>query len=110
MKKKPKSPLSPLQQKRLLRLVLFLAVVALLWLAFAPDKGVYSVLQKRSRLHELKVETDELEKQNIALMKDIERMENDIEYLEQVARDKHGLLKENEMVFDFSPKKKKDEK
>ncbi len=106
MKRKPKKTLSPLQEKKLLRFILFLAAAAILWLMFAPDMGIYSVYKKRSRLHELRSEIKELEKQNDALNNDIERIQTDIEYLEQIARDKHGLLKENEMVFDFSSRKK----
>ena len=36
--------------------------------------------------------------------------ENDPEYFENVARDKYGLLKENEMVFEFAPSKKENKK
>ena len=48
-----------------------------------------------------------LEQQNRDLQAEIEQLKNDAEYLEQVAREKHGLLKKNEMVFDFSKEKKK---
>ncbi len=110
MKRKPKSSLTALQRRRLLRLVLFLAAVAILWLTFAPDKGVYSVIKKRSRLNELQDEIGELQDQNSELKEEIERMQTDNEYLEEVARDRYGLLKDDEMVFDFSPQKQKKKK
>ncbi len=96
----------------MLRLIVILVIAASLWLIFAPEMGIYSVFKKRSSLQVLKSEMGDLERQNEILKQDIERIQNDIEYLEQVARDKHGLLKENEMVFDFSGKnqKRKEEK
>ncbi len=102
--------MTELQRRRLLRLVIFLAAVAILWLTFAPNKGVYSVIKKRSRLNELQNEIGELKSQNSSMQKDIERIQTDNKYFEEVARDRHGLLKEDEMVFDFSPKRKKKEK
>ncbi len=110
MKRKPKSSLTELQQRRLVRLVIFLVAVAILWLTFAPGKGIYSVIKKRSRLNELQDEISELKSQNSTLQKEIERIQTDNEYLEEVARDRHGLLREDEMVFDFSPKRKRKEK
>ena len=52
------------------------------------------------------MENKEIEEKNGALQKDIERIQNDPDYLEKVARDKYGLLRENEMVFEFPPGKK----
>ena len=44
--------------------------------------------------------------QNSDIDRDIERLQSDEEYLEQVAREEHGMLKDNEMVFDFNKKEK----
>ncbi len=110
MKRRPKSSLSPLQHKMILRFVVLLAAVSCLWLIFAPNTGIYSALKKRSSLQELQEEIYELEKQNSVLRAQVKRIQTDVDYLEEVAREKHGLLKENEMVFDFSPKKKNEKK
>ena len=45
--------------------------------------------------------------ENKEISEAIERLQSDEEYLEQVAREEHGMLKENEMVFDFGKEKKK---
>jgi cell division protein FtsB len=42
---------------------------------------------------------------NEELRLEIERLQNDRAYLERIAREEHGMLKENERVFDFSGKK-----
>lgn len=62
-------------------------------------------MAKRSELKKLELQTAQIEEENSKLQKDIDRLHNDPEYLERIAREEHGLLKKNERVFDFSRKK-----
>ena len=55
----------------------------------------------------LNVEKQKLVEKNNVLREEIKRVTTDERYLEEVAREQHGLLKKDEMVFDFSPKEKK---
>jgi cell division protein FtsB len=110
MKKKPKTPLSPLQRKRLLRISLGIIVLVLLWVVFAPGSGMYHLRQQKKYLAALTAEQEILIQQNREMEQNMERLQNDKEYLEQVAREEHGMLKDNEMVFDFAKKKKKKKK
>ena len=55
----------------------------------------------------LNAEKQALVKKNNALREEIKRVTTDVRYLEDVAREQHGLLKKDEMVFDFSPKERK---
>ena len=107
MKQKPKTSHTPLQRKRLKRLVGVIVALALLWLVFAPGRGLFHLHQRNKYLAGLEAESEALIQHNSDITRDIERLQNDNEYLEQVAREEHGMLKENEMVFDFSKKKKK---
>ena len=109
MRKKPKKPLTPLQQNRLLKLVLVLVVGSTLWILFAPGTGVYSLLKLRNQALELEKQTQQLLETNEALRAEIDRLKNDPVYLEQIAREKYGLLKKNERVFDFSKTSKHSE-
>ena len=102
MRKKPKKPLTPLQQNRLLKLILALVVGSTLWILFAPGTGVYSLLKLRNQALELETQTQQLIETNEALRAEIDRLKNDPVYLEQIAREKYGMLKKNERVFDFS--------
>ena len=110
MKRRPRTSLSPVQLRRLAGIGVCLVVIALLWVIFAPGMGVYSLLHQRSTLARLKVENIEIVEKNGFLQKEIERIQNDPDYFEKVARDKYGLLKENEMVFEFTPSKKEKKK
>ena len=100
-------PLSGLQRKQLLYFSLVIVSLSLLWLVFAPGNGLYHLRQQNKHLAALVAEQEILVQQNKEMKQDIERLQNDKEFLEQVAREKHGMLKENEMVFDFAKKNKK---
>ncbi|MEJ2056390.1 MAG: septum formation initiator family protein [Desulfofustis sp.] len=108
IRKKPKKKLTQLQENRLLKVVIVLIALAVLWLLFAPGTGVYSLVKMRSRTAALEQQTEALIKTNEELRAEIDRLKNDEAYLEQVAREKYGLLKKNERVFDFSRKSKND--
>lgn len=107
-RKKPKKKLTQLQENRLLKIVVVLISGAVLWLLFAPGTGVYSLIKMRSRTASLEQQTEALIESNEALKAEIERLKHDQAYLEQVAREKYGLLKKNERVFDFSRKSDND--
>ena len=102
LRKKPKKKLTPLQENRLLKIIIVLVVLTIVWLLFAPGTGVYSLVKQNNRTAELERQTEVLIKSNEELRAEIERLKHDQAYLEQVAREKYGLLKKNERVFDFS--------
>ncbi len=106
-KQKPKTFLSPLQRKRLLRISFALILVGGLWLLFAPGRGMLYLHQQKKHLAVLEAEREQMIQENKEMSLAIDRLQNDEEYLEQVAREEHGMLKDNEMVFDFAKEKKK---
>lgn len=101
MKRRVKDTLSQRQKKARARLIAALVVLGFLWVIFAPKIGVVSLINKRSELEHLQAEKQMLLEKNNVLQQKIERIEKDDAYLEQVARNKHGLLKKNEIVFEF---------
>jgi cell division protein FtsB len=108
MKKKIKSTLSPLQRSRFVKIVVVLVFLAVSWLLLAPEMGLFSMHREHSRLEALQQQKSTLEQENAALRQEIERIESDIKYFEKIAREKHGLLKKNEMLFDFGDDNKKE--
>jgi cell division protein FtsB len=81
----------------------------LLWIFFAPGRGLLHYLKLQREITALTGENSRLEARNAELAEDIKRLRSDDKYLEEVARKKHGLLKKNETVFEFEPPKKKKE-
>lgn len=104
MKKKSTGKLSLSQQRFLFRLSVVLVVCAVLGVIFSPYGGLYSLYQKKSHQTRLENKIVELKDENESLSQEIRRLEDDPEYIKEIARKKHGLLKKNERVYDFSRK------
>ena|GEM_PF-152481 len=83
-------------------------ILFLLWVMFAPGRGLFHYLQLKKEIDALAEENSRLTAKNAVLIEDINRLRSDDRYLEEVARKKHGLLRKDETVFEFAPAKKKD--
>ena len=102
MKKTVKKRISPQHEGLLVRIILLLLLAAVAWILFAPGAGLVSLIGHRGDLKQLEQRITELEKENNSLQAEIDGIQNDPEYLEEVARKEYGLLKKNERVYDFS--------
>ncbi len=76
----------------------------MLWLVLSPWGGV-SYFSLHRELAKLRDGNRELSENNRALVQEIERLKNDKAYLEKVAREQYGLLKNNEIIYEYQPKK-----
>ena len=94
------------ERKRFWTIFVMVVVLLCLWLFFAPN-GVLRYYRLRQEIEAVKNETTSLEDQNSILLKDVQRLQNDPAYLEDVARDEYDLIRKNEMVFDFTKRGKK---
>ncbi len=67
----------------------------------------YTQIQdKRQRIKEYNAQIQNLRNQNISLAKERRLLENDPHYLEKVAREKMGLVKEGEVIYRLTPEDK----
>jgi cell division protein FtsB len=95
-------------ERRLLwRLLVFMLAAGIIWFLFAPGSGVFRYHRLQKQIETLSLENKSLQEHNAALRKEIERLHGDEAYLEEMARKKYGLLKENETVYEFEPSGKK---
>ncbi|VAW14681.1 hypothetical protein MNBD_BACTEROID05-1225 [hydrothermal vent metagenome] len=77
-------------------------VIALLVLVFfLPSFSKKQDLLKRNQ--DLKKQIEDLTQKNIDLLKEQKLLEEDPEYLEKVAREKMGLVKEGEVIYRIIP-------
>jgi len=109
MKRKRKTALSSTRKKKLLRISVCVIVLTVLWVVFAPGRGIFFLHQQNKHLAELKAEQKRLSLENSKMEKDIQQLQNSKEYLEKVAREEHGMVKDNEIIFNFVKEKKKKE-
>ncbi|MGD8230266.1 MAG: septum formation initiator family protein [Desulfobacteraceae bacterium] len=80
--------------------LLFFALMAS-WLGFGERGFIHLYRMERDRqAHMERIRT--LEKENEALLEEINRLRTDKDYLESVARTELGLVKDNEILYRFS--------
>lgn len=82
--------------------ILIVVFLSLIWIFFAPKRGIVHYRQVVKDIDTLRGDTKILTAQNIQLQKEISELENNMPYLEEIARKKYGLIKPNEMIFVFN--------
>lgn len=88
-------------------IVLCFLVAIAAWLAFG-ERGflhLYNAeMERQAHIDRIR----RLAEENRALMEEINRLRNDIEYAESVARRELNLIKENEVIYRFKKEKSED--
>lgn len=103
--------LSNLPQRDRRMVIVASAVVitlALGWSVLGPY-GALEYSQVAMELNAVQTENERLRTDNEALQREIDRLKTDPAYLEEVARQQYGLIKKNEVVYEFPEKKKRHE-
>ena len=79
-----------------------IAIIALLlcWHLFS-SYGLVGYFHLEKKLAGLTAENDRLQEQNTQLRNDLKRFANDNAYFSEIARKRHGMIKKNEILFDF---------
>ena len=87
------------EKKQLIYWGLFLASLLLLWIVFAPNRGVFALYKVREEITRLQEENRRLAQENKVLQEEINKLQDDPAYLEEKARKEYGMLKENEVLY-----------
>ena len=83
-----------------------LALVALiLGFALFGDRGILHMLQMSNQKAELAAKIGALEGQNEQLRIEISALKNDRGYIERIARTELGMVRDDELVFQFQDRK-----
>ena len=85
---------------------LFFALLVILWIILAPNRGIMDMLRTQQKLEKLQADNSRLEKENTTLREEIDKLQDDPAYLEEKARKDYGMLKENEVLYIFKKDKK----
>lgn len=89
--------------KLLICCIALCVTITLFWIVYGPyGASKYGLIN--TEIESVTSEIETLTKQNKALNEEIIKLKGDRQYLEDVARKDYGLLKKNEMVFEFKKK------
>lgn len=98
-------PPSAMQKHRGIILIVTLVVLTLLLLVYYLPYGGRHYLTTREELNRVSAEIAALKVQNQELRDEITLLKSDTNYIEKIARQKLGMLKKNEIVFEVPEKK-----
>ena len=90
--------------KRFLLLLLFAFV---LYIFVGGDNGLYRIWHLNRWIGTLRKEISALEEERALLEQEHHLLETDMDYIEKQARERYGMIKEGETVFEIYPPKKK---
>lgn len=83
---------------------LFLIILIVSWLAFG-DRGFIYLYRMEQERQEYLERIRRLELANKELRDEINRLQNNRDYIEETARKELGLLKDNEVIYKFEDNK-----
>lgn len=84
-------------------------VLLLLGFALFGDKGILRAIQLNRQKTSLQAELHRMEEANSALREEIKSLRSDHRYIEDIARRELGMVKPDELVYQFPAKGKKSE-
>jgi len=87
---------------------IFTAVIILLillWVVFSSRTGIIRFFQTNRERAAVQTANKDLELKNKQVQDEVDRLEKDPATIEEVARKQFGLIKKNEIIYDFSKKK-----
>ena len=88
-------------RKRLI-LVPAAAILFILFFTVFGERGLLSIHHLREESTELQRRAQELQNENDKLKREIEALKSDRRYLESIARRDFGLVRHNEVVYQFA--------
>lgn len=77
------------------------ALVALMGLAVWGDGGFQTLWHTQREVAALSLDLEAIEQENAGLRKEIDRLRHDTDYIERIAREELGLVRDNEIVVEF---------
>jgi cell division protein FtsL len=85
-----------------------LLVLLLLGMALFGDKGILRAIQFNRQKASLQAELQRMEEINSALRQEIKSLRSDRRYIEEIARRELGMVKADELVYQFPAQGKKE--
>lgn len=86
-------------RKNLLTICLLIVILLMFAYAVFGNRGVLRIVQAEQQKQELQQKLTDLQQQQQQLRNEIERLQKDKTYWEQLARTKLGMVREGELIY-----------
>ncbi len=88
-------------KQRLMILGACFLLVALFLMILFGDKGFYDYMFLKKQYKEIETENEVIDGEGRRVYEVIKRLRTDLDYVEEIARQQLGMIKENEVVYQF---------
>jgi cell division protein FtsB len=85
-----------------------LAVTFILYFTVFGDRGLFRIYHLKKEQQEVQLRLEALKGENLKLVREVDALKNDRRYLESIARRDFGMVRKNEIIYQFPPQNKKD--
>jgi cell division protein FtsB len=82
---------------------LIFLLIALFYVLFFGEDGIFAYIRLKKEIKDNVARMRVIEEENLKMKRELERLKNDKEYLEEIVRKKYGLIREGEKVYRFEP-------
>ena len=89
------------KDNQLLIVLLSICTVGVLSYTFLGGKGLVHLWELRKELKSFEMKKERLVEENLKLREEIVRLRSDLRYIEKVAREELGMVRDNEIIFQF---------
>lgn len=103
-------PPSTIQKYQNIAVMLGAFIIALALVVYFAPYGCREYLALRESLTQVNDKITALQTQNQELKNEISHLKNDSSYVEKIAREKFGMIKKNEIVFEVPANRSKSKK
>ena len=83
-----------------------LVLVSLFFFVVLGEKGLFDLNSLKQEKNRLLEQNRRLEQENLALSRTIDRLKNDLAYIENVARHELGMIGKDELIYKFKSNEK----
>ena len=85
-----------------------LAVTFILYFTVFGDRGLLRIYHLNKEKQEVQKRLETLKGENLKLVREVDALKNDRRYLESIARRDFGMVRKNEIIYQFPPRNKTD--
>lgn len=82
-------------------LFIFIPLLIIGFFTFFGEKGILHLIRIKKDLSHIEQENKMIEEENKRLSEEVRRLKNDKRYIEEIARKELGMVKEDEIVYQF---------
>jgi len=80
-------------------IVLFFIILMITYYTIFGERGILHLQKLRSDLESIKTSSEKIKKENERLKKEIKLLQNEEQYIDKIAREELGLVKEDEIIY-----------